>query len=209
MKKCRRPPSPLLYLAHALDADAAAVRHPRVGSQGVYPIGSAVIFRDTVIAVSHGSETLEYPPYDDFLKRLDKDKDGRRSLEEWSHDADFKDHFGWIDMDEDGLQEVVLAPDHAARLSRRSLPAQERRHHHDARPPDRDGLQERPQQGRRRRVLRVAGRCRRQGLHPEPHRQDHRAEGRSAVGGPGGQRPRRARLGDARHRRRPDLRSNA
>ena len=38
-----------------------------------------------------------------MLKPLDTDKDGRLSLEEWSHDAGFKDHFGWVDMDKDGF----------------------------------------------------------------------------------------------------------
>jgi outer membrane protein assembly factor BamB len=74
-----------------------------IGKQGVYPIGSPVLFGDMVIAVSEGSDTPEYPPFDAMLKQLDSDKDGRISLEEWSHDAGFKDHFGWVDMDKDGF----------------------------------------------------------------------------------------------------------
>ena len=74
-----------------------------IGSQGVYPVGSPVIFGGMLIAVSHGSEAPEYPPFDDLLNRLDTNKDGQLSAEEWSHDADFKDHFGWVDMDKDGF----------------------------------------------------------------------------------------------------------
>jgi outer membrane protein assembly factor BamB len=72
-----------------------------VGRQGVYPTGSPVLFGDMVIAVSEGSDAPEYPTFDSMLAKLDLDKDGRISAEEWSHDKDFKDHFGWVDMDGD------------------------------------------------------------------------------------------------------------
>jgi outer membrane protein assembly factor BamB len=74
-----------------------------VGRQGVYPTGSPVLFDDMVIAVSEGSDQPEYPSFDAMLAKLDTDKDGRISAEEWSHDADFKDHFGWVDIDGDGF----------------------------------------------------------------------------------------------------------
>ena len=60
-----------------------------VGRQGVYPTGSPVLFGDMVFAVSEGSDQPEYPTFDAMLAKLDKDKDGRISAEEWSHDADF------------------------------------------------------------------------------------------------------------------------
>src|SRR5262249_45207206 len=56
-----------------------------------------------VIAVSEGSDQPEYPSFDAMLAKLDTDKDGRISAEEWGHDADFKDHFGWVDIDGDGF----------------------------------------------------------------------------------------------------------
>jgi len=73
-----------------------------IGKQGVFPIGSPVLQAGMVIAVSSGSETPEYPPYETMLKQLDTNKDELISPEEWSRDADFKDHFGWVDTDENG-----------------------------------------------------------------------------------------------------------
>lgn len=97
------------------------------GKQGVYPIGSPVIFKDMVISVSEGSDTPEFPPFDSFLTRLDTNKDGRLSPEEWAKDAMFKDHFGWLDTNHDGFisrdefeQKVKesLTPDHGVTASR-------------------------------------------------------------------------------------------
>ena len=74
-----------------------------VGKQGVYPIGSPVLFKNTVIAVAEGSDTQEFPSFDSYLQRLDTNKDGKLSAEEFSKDAMFKDHFGWLDADKDGF----------------------------------------------------------------------------------------------------------
>jgi outer membrane protein assembly factor BamB len=73
-----------------------------IGKQGIFPIGSPVLQGGLVIAVSSGSETPEYPPYEELLKKLDTNQDELISPEEWSHDPDYKDHFGWVDTDEDG-----------------------------------------------------------------------------------------------------------
>ena len=74
-----------------------------IGRQGVYPIGSPVLFGDMAIAVAEGSDTPSYPTFDEMRRKLDTDHDERLSPEEWSQDADFKDHFGWVDIDKDGL----------------------------------------------------------------------------------------------------------
>jgi outer membrane protein assembly factor BamB len=71
-----------------------------IGRQGIYPIGSPVLFGDMVIAVSEGGDTPAYPAFDAILKELDTNKDEWLSPEEWSH-HEFKDHFGWLDADKD------------------------------------------------------------------------------------------------------------
>ena len=72
-----------------------------IGQQGIYPIGSPVLFGDMVIAVSEGGDTPAYPALDAMLKELDTNKDEWLSPEEWSH-HEFKDHCGWLDADKDG-----------------------------------------------------------------------------------------------------------
>jgi outer membrane protein assembly factor BamB len=73
-----------------------------IGKQGIYPAGSPVLFGDTLIAVSTGGDEPEYPPFDAFREKLDVNKDEILSLEEFSREADYKDHFGWLDADSDG-----------------------------------------------------------------------------------------------------------
>jgi hypothetical protein len=74
-----------------------------IGKQGNYPIGSPVLFGDLVIAVGTGGDTPEYPPFDTLLQQLDTNKDGKLSREECSKDPIMKDHFGWMDTDNDGI----------------------------------------------------------------------------------------------------------
>jgi outer membrane protein assembly factor BamB len=73
-----------------------------IGKQGIYPAGSPVLLGDLVIAVSMGGDEPEYPPFDSFRVKLDLNKDEVLSLEEFGKDADYKDHFGWLDLDNDG-----------------------------------------------------------------------------------------------------------
>lgn len=73
-----------------------------IGKQGIYPAGSPVLLGDTLIAVSTGGDEPEYPPFDSFREKLDVNKDEILSLEEFSKEADYKDHFGWLDADSDG-----------------------------------------------------------------------------------------------------------
>jgi len=74
-----------------------------IGKQGNYPIGSPVVFGDMVVAVGNGGDTPEYPAFDTFLEKLDTNKDGKLSREECSKDPIMKDHFGWMDADNDGI----------------------------------------------------------------------------------------------------------
>jgi outer membrane protein assembly factor BamB len=74
-----------------------------IGKQGIYPIGSPVVFGNMVIAVGYGSEAPEYPSFDSMLQELDTNKDGKLSREEFSKHALFGDHFGWMDADNDGV----------------------------------------------------------------------------------------------------------
>ena len=201
-----------------------------IGKQGIYPAGSPVLFGDLVIAVSMGGDEPEYPTFDSFREKLDVNKDEILSLEEFSKDEDYKDHFGWLDQDSDGRivraewdakrqesvaergitgsriggegdrtasnlalarQEVLLLPDHAARLSRRLVPGQERWSRDHSRPPDGRGPQGRPHAGGDRPVLRLPGGRGREGVPAEPLGQGHGAEGGPAVGDPRGELPRR------------------
>lgn len=73
-----------------------------IGGQGIYPAGSPVLTGDMVIAVSTGGDEPEYPPFDSFREKLDLDKDEILTPEEFAREADYKDHFGWLDVDGDG-----------------------------------------------------------------------------------------------------------
>lgn len=73
-----------------------------IGKQGIYPAGSPVLVGDFLVAVSTGGDEPEYPPFDSFREKLDVNQDEVLSLEEFSKEADYKDHFGWLDQDSDG-----------------------------------------------------------------------------------------------------------
>ena len=73
-----------------------------IGKQGIYPAGSPVLVGDLLIAVSTGGDEPEYPTFDSFREKLDVNNDEVLSLEEFSKEADYKDHFGWLDADSDG-----------------------------------------------------------------------------------------------------------
>jgi outer membrane protein assembly factor BamB len=89
----------------AYDAATGAVAWS-AGQQGIYPIASPVLLAgQSVITVSQGGDSPPYPPFDDFLKRLDKSGDQRLSAEELDGDAEYKDHFGWADIDGDSFIE--------------------------------------------------------------------------------------------------------
>jgi len=98
---------PQLIATGAYRVDAYDVETGRnvwwAGRQAVFPISSPVLAGDTLIAVSIGGETPEFPPFDAMLKKLDTNGDSRLTEEEWNRDADYNDHFGWADADGDGF----------------------------------------------------------------------------------------------------------
>jgi len=72
-----------------------------IGQQGIYPVGSPALAGDLVFAVGTGGETSPYPRFDTMLAQLDASRDGMLTREEFTKSDDYKDHFGWLDTDED------------------------------------------------------------------------------------------------------------
>jgi outer membrane protein assembly factor BamB len=72
---------------------------------GAYPKGVPVLAADMVYVVGEGGEQPFLPPFDEILKQLDKDKDGRVQREEAKPHAEAYDHFGWLDPNNDGYVE--------------------------------------------------------------------------------------------------------
>lgn len=72
-----------------------------IGQQGIYPVGSPALAGDVVFAVGTGGETPSSPRFDTMLADLDSSKDGILSRAELDKSADYKDHFGWLDTNDD------------------------------------------------------------------------------------------------------------
>ena len=64
-------------------------------------MGTAVSEGDTLIISTEGANEPSLPLFASMLAKFDKDKDGRLSVEEFRADADFGEHFGWIDENDD------------------------------------------------------------------------------------------------------------
>jgi len=64
-------------------------------------LGTPLVNGDTLIISTLGSNEPEMPMFASVLSQYDKDKDGRLSLEEFRADANFGEHFGWIDENDD------------------------------------------------------------------------------------------------------------
>ncbi|MBK6797488.1 MAG: PQQ-binding-like beta-propeller repeat protein [Acidobacteria bacterium] len=75
-----------------------------VGSNG--SMGTPLANGDTLMICTEGSNEPWMETFASVLSKYDKDKDGRLSLEEFSHDPDLGDQFGWIDENDD---KIVLA----------------------------------------------------------------------------------------------------
>ncbi len=73
-----------------------------VGGHGRYPIATPALVNGIIYASAGGSEQSPYPPFDEVLKRLDKNQDGKISREEFAADELYGDHFGWVDTNGDG-----------------------------------------------------------------------------------------------------------
>jgi hypothetical protein len=70
-----------------------------VASNGA--LGTPLAHGDTLMISTLGSNEPMMPTFASALSQYDKDKDGRLSLQEFRGDADFGEHFGWIDENDD------------------------------------------------------------------------------------------------------------
>ncbi len=69
---------------------------------GTYPKGVPALYGDMVYVNGEGSDQPFFPPYEDSLKKYDKDKDQRIQHEEMKGDP-MQEHFGWLDANNDGF----------------------------------------------------------------------------------------------------------
>jgi outer membrane protein assembly factor BamB len=73
-----------------------------VGKVGAYPKGVPVLGTDMVYVVGEGGEAPFFPPFDDSLKKADKDNDQRLHRDEMKSNPEAVEHFGWLDANNDG-----------------------------------------------------------------------------------------------------------
>jgi outer membrane protein assembly factor BamB len=76
-------------------------------------MGTPLAEGDTLMISALGHNEPYMPSFASVLAQYDKDKDGRLSLEEFRGDADYGEHFGWIDENEDKF--IVTQEWHTAR----------------------------------------------------------------------------------------------
>ena len=74
-----------------------------VGGKGYFPKGVPVLGPNTVFLSAPGNDTLELPPYEDFLKVFDANGDGRLAHEEVRANAEAYEHLDWFDSNGDGV----------------------------------------------------------------------------------------------------------
>jgi outer membrane protein assembly factor BamB len=88
-----------------LDAYAMATGEPLwwlpLGSSG--SMGTPVASGDTIYVSTTGSTEPQLPTFDSFLEKLDTNKDRRLSRAEFIVDKEMGEHFGWVDIDADGV----------------------------------------------------------------------------------------------------------
>ncbi|HKY41901.1 MAG TPA: PQQ-binding-like beta-propeller repeat protein [Pyrinomonadaceae bacterium] len=73
-----------------------------VTNVGAYPKGVPTVLGDMVYVNGEGTEEPYLPPYEDTLKKYDKDNNQRIQPEEFKSDP-FGEHFGWMDINSDGV----------------------------------------------------------------------------------------------------------
>ncbi len=64
-------------------------------------MGTPVVYGDTLMVSTSGSNQPGLPTFASMLEKNDKDKDGRLSFQEFRDIQDLGEHFGWIDENED------------------------------------------------------------------------------------------------------------
>jgi outer membrane protein assembly factor BamB len=69
---------------------------------GTYPKGVPALSSDAVYVNGEGADAPFLPPYDDSLKKYDKDNDQRVKYEEMKVEPGMQEHFGWLDANSDG-----------------------------------------------------------------------------------------------------------
>jgi outer membrane protein assembly factor BamB len=69
---------------------------------GSYPKGVPVLGTDMVYVTAEGGDEPFLPPFDETLKKSDKDNDQRIQREEMKTQAEAYEHFGWLDANNDG-----------------------------------------------------------------------------------------------------------
>ena len=71
---------------------------------GAYPKGVPLLGTDMVYVMGDGGDDPFLPPFDESLKG-DANKDGKLGRDEIKGSAEFLDHFGWLDSNNDGFVE--------------------------------------------------------------------------------------------------------
>lgn len=71
---------------------------------GAYPKGVPLLGTDMVYVMGDGGDDPFLPPFDESLKG-DANKDGKLGRDEIKGSAEFLDHFGWLDSNNDGYVE--------------------------------------------------------------------------------------------------------
>jgi outer membrane protein assembly factor BamB len=69
---------------------------------GTYPKGVPALSGDMVYVNGEGADEPFFPPFEDTLKKYDKDNDQRIQHEEMKVEPQMQEHFGWIDANSDG-----------------------------------------------------------------------------------------------------------
>jgi len=73
-----------------------------VSKIGSYPKGVPIIGTDVVYVLAEGGDDPFLPPFDEVLK-MDGNKDQQLQHEEVKSVAEFYEHFGWLDRNNDGI----------------------------------------------------------------------------------------------------------
>ena len=100
----KNAPAQLVVLgSHSVDAYSLdkGERLWWVKNVGTYPKGVPTLIGDMVYVNGEGTDEPYIPPFDDTLKKYDKDNDQRIKPEEYKSDP-FGEHFGWMDINSDG-----------------------------------------------------------------------------------------------------------
>ncbi len=68
---------------------------------GTYPKGVPIVGTDMVYVLGEGGDAPYFPPYEDSLKKYDKDNDQRIHSDEMKSHPEMHEHFGWLDANRD------------------------------------------------------------------------------------------------------------